>query len=315
MARTPRVPTLGDLDLASTSRRGFLRPGRRRARPRRRARSRRETQSPASSNRRRRRRRRCRRPRRRRGIPPSERSRPRPRPPPRVSSPSGDRRHPRRPRASPSRPPEGRAAPPARSSPPRDGPRRSKPRAKGHRTPNPSCAARWGGEWSSPRVALLTPSQSMRFVSSEERLLLTFSRSLEVVWRRRSLANVDYHRTSLNLSLRLSFSRSPGTRHARLPPPPRPAYSLPRNLPHIESNSLANTPANLASRAMTTFSWLPSTACLVQLKLPLMRVAPSTMANLWCMCVDAASVLTGMPASAMARRSDPVEFAPARRRR
>ena len=241
---------------------GFLR---RRARPRRR-RSRRETQSPGSSNRRRRRRRRRRRPRRRRGILPSDRRSARPPPsasPSRTSSLESPCSF-----VAPA-PREVRAAP-ARSSPPRDGPRRSKPRAEGPRTPHPSSAARHVRR--SPRPGgLFFPQQSVigwRCVSSAPRSV--YFDFIARGGRRRSLAcRLPSHLSQpLSPSLMLSLPR---TRHARLPPPPRPPYSLPRNLPHRVELFGEHARQLGVFLAMTTFSWLPSTACLVQLKLPLMR--------------------------------------------
>ena len=48
----------------------------------------------------------------------------------------------------------------------------------------------------------------------------------------------------------------------------------------------------------TTFSLLYSLALRVQLKLPVRRYFPSTMANLWCMWAGLLSIATGTPASA-----------------
>ena len=58
------------------------------------------------------------------------------------------------------------------------------------------------------------------------------------------------------------------------PPPPPP------NCLHMRSNSAAKILANRASRITVTFSWFPSTACRVQLKLPLTNTLPSITANL-----------------------------------
>ena len=80
---------------------------------------------------------------------------------------------------------------------------------------------------------------------------------------------------------RLVFSSTrPRRRAAFASCPTHPRYRFALNCPHVRSNSAANTLASRSSLSTITFSWFPSTACRVQLKLPLRSVSPSITAYL-----------------------------------
>ena len=96
------------------------------------------------------------------------------------------------------------------------------------------------------------------------------------------------------------------TRSFAFAPPPFSSPAPRPNWFHIRSYSSANAATSAGSPFVTTmFSWFPSTACRVQLNDPLTSVVPSTMANLWCMWVLAASFLVGIPAASIAPTSLP----------